>query len=52
MIDKIFAPLALLLLTVFMAIIVFYVPKIELAIISVGCVGLAAYDFWRHFKGR
>ena len=52
MIDKIFAPLSLLMLAVFMAIIVYYVPKIELGIISAGCVGFAAYDFWRHFKGR
>ena len=50
MINKIFAPLALVLLVVFMAIVLIYVPRIELIIISVVCVGMAIYDFWRSFQ--
>ena len=52
LIDKIFAPLAVALLVLFMSVIVYFVPRIELALISLFCVGLAVYDFWRHFKGR
>ena len=52
MIDKIFAPLALILLIVFMAVILWNVPRIELIVITVICVGMAVYDFYRHFKGR
>jgi hypothetical protein len=50
MINKIFAPFSLTLLAVFMAIILIYVPRIELIIITVGCVAMAAYDFWRSFQ--
>jgi len=50
MINKIFAPFAIVLLVVFMAIILIYVPRIELIIIVTVCVGMAAYDFWRSFQ--
>ena len=49
LIDKRFAPLSLVLLFVFMAIIIFYVPHIDLALISLLVLAFAAYDFWRHF---
>ena len=50
MINKIFAPFALVLLAVFMTIILIYVPRIELIIITMVCVGMAIYDFWRSFQ--
>ncbi len=50
MINKIFAPLALIMLVVFMTIILVYVPRIELIIITIICVAMAVYDFWRSFQ--
>ena len=50
MINKIFAPLSLALLVTFMTIILIYVPRIELIIITIVCAGMAIYDFWRSFQ--
>ena len=50
MINKIFAPFSLVLLVIFMAIVLIYVPRIELIIITVVCVAMAVYDFWRSFQ--
>ena len=50
MINKIFAPFSLVLLIIFMTIILIYVPRIELIIISIVGVGMVIYDFWRSFQ--
>ena len=50
MINKIFAPFALVLLVVFMTIVLIYVPRIELIIITIACIAMAIYDFWRSFQ--
>jgi hypothetical protein len=33
-----------------MTIILIYVPRIELIIITIVCTGMAIYDFWRSFQ--
>ncbi|MEK9671077.1 MAG: hypothetical protein VW268_01060 [Rhodospirillaceae bacterium] len=50
MINRIFAPLSIIMLFAFMAVILIYVPRVDLAIITLSICCLAAYDFWRWFR--
>ena len=45
--DKILALLALSVLTGFIAVLLMFVQDPDLIIVSVGCVALAAFDFYR-----
>jgi hypothetical protein len=47
MMDKFLAALALLLIAGFVAIIVGYVPDIDLAIVAIVTVAMVGYDFFR-----
>ena len=47
MTDKILAIFALLGLVAFAIVIPIFVPEPDLIILTVGCVLLATYDFWR-----
>lgn len=47
MTEKILAIVALLGLIAFAMVVPIFVPEPDLVILTVGCIGLAAYDFWR-----
>ena len=47
MTDKVLAVIALLGLIAFAMVIPIFVPEPDLIILTVGCVLLATYDFWR-----
>lgn len=53
MTDKILAGVALLGLIAFLITVPIFVPHPDLIIFTLGCVLLAAFDFWRElFGGR
>jgi len=50
MIDRILAVLALATFAVFVVTVPIFVPDIDLIIVTVFAIGLAAYDFWRELS--
>lgn len=50
--DRILAGVALLALIAFLITVPLFVPRIDLIILTVGCVLLAAFDFWRELFRR
>ncbi|MEX0730680.1 MAG: hypothetical protein WED00_07630 [Aquisalimonadaceae bacterium] len=51
MTEKILAGIALLGLIAFVITVPLFVPRIDLIILTSGCVALAVYDFWRELFG-
>lgn len=52
MIDKVLALVALVVMILFVSVVPLFVPDIDLIILAVLTVGLAAFDFWRElFRG-
>ncbi len=49
MTDKIMAVVALTTMIVFLAVVAWHVPDIDLIIVIVLVSGMAIYDFWRSF---
>lgn len=52
MTDKVLAAIALLGLIVFLIIVPIFVPHIDLILFTLGCVLLAAFDFWSQLFDR
>ena len=53
MVDKVLALVALLTLSAFVGVVVVLVPRVDLAVVSILCVGLAWFDFARElFRSR
>lgn len=52
MTDRVLAIVALLGLIAFVSTVPLFVPHIDLIIFTVGCVLLAAFDFWRELFRR
>jgi hypothetical protein len=50
MVDKIMATLALLTMVVYLGVVAWFVPEIDLIIVISFVSLLAAYDFWRSFR--
>ena len=53
MTDRILALLALIGLVAFVIVVPLFVPEIDLIVLAIITVGLAAFDFWRDlFRGN
>ncbi|SDJ11619.1 hypothetical protein [Billgrantia gudaonensis] len=52
MTDKILAGVALLGLLAFLITVPIFVPHVDLILFTLGCLSLAAYDFWRELFSR
>lgn len=52
MADRILAILALLILMVFLGILVFRVPELDLIIVTVFVALLACWDFWTNLRAE
>ncbi|UEX79496.1 hypothetical protein [Sediminicurvatus halobius] len=50
--EYILAGLALLGLILFLIVVPLFVPHVDLILFTIGCVALAAYDFWRTLAKR
>jgi len=50
MTDKIMATLALATMIVFLGVVAWFVPEIDLIIVIAFVSSLAIYDFWRSFR--
>lgn len=50
--DKLLALLALGAFIFFLAILIGFVPRVDLTVVTVIGVGLAIYDFWLSLRGR
>jgi hypothetical protein len=50
MADKIIAPIALLLLVVFLAFLAVYIDEIDLWVVFVLVSAMAAFDFWQTLR--
>lgn len=49
--ERILAGVALLTLVLFLIVVPLFVPHVDLILFTLGCVALAAYDFWRTLFG-
>lgn len=45
--DRFLAIASLLALIAFLSVVPLFVPHVDLILFTVGCVALAAFDFWR-----
>ena len=50
MLDKVLATLSIVLFIAFVGIVVIYVKEVDLTIIIVAVVIIAAYDFWKALR--